>query len=321
MKKVFAFILTVAIAASLAIMPAFAANFDKVIQDPKVSRDFEAFEPNPGDPFNNKSKPAGFEDFIGGGYDKAENDKGYAGVIVENGVGGTKSLMLYRRTETGEPGNVRIEGLDGDYGEATEIGFEFSFRMEKIGEYGFTSIIGTTEGGALTDWGNATKNFLAVRTEENEIVLNVHDGGSLKPAKKGLETKKDYVLSVLFTIGSNKYTVALNNEGLGTYTYFETITKENTILGLRLDDHGYQDGVENRQDTVYFDNIKIGAFSAKGTSTDPEPTTKPSSDPTKKPDDNKKPNTNTGDNSMLVFAAAVVLCTISAVVVLKKKVY
>lgn len=309
-KKVFAFVLTVAVVTSFAIMPAFAANLDKEMKSPKVSRDFEAFEATE-EPFSKETKPEGFIDMIGGG-----QESGASGIIVDNGVGGTKSLRLYRKGGYHEPGNIRLTTEDFDYGDLKEVAIQFSFRMKQIGDYGFTAII-SVPGSGLEDWGDDGKtNLFAVRTEKDTgITLNAHDNGGLVAAKTNLETDKDYVLTAVFTLGSNEYTVALNNEIVGTYHYHLTVPADGGISGLRLDDHGYAKGTtdaENLIDEIYFDNIMIGAVSNKtgGSDTPTDPTPTPSN-----PD--KKPNTNTGDTMYL--AVVVAMAAVLATVVAKKR--
>lgn len=310
-KRVFAFILTVAVAASFAIMPAIAANLDKEFVDPpKAERTYDDFEATD-EPFGDDDKPAGFVDFIGGG-----TVAKLSGMIVENGVGGRNSLLLYREVEGTEPGNLRIQGLDTTYSEgATELAIQFAFRFKKLGNYGFTSNI-EAAGNAITDWGdNGTKNWLAVRTESEtgKATINVRDNEALVPIKEDLQANTDYVLTAVFTIGTNKYTVAVNNEVIGTYTYHSTI---DSITGLRFDDHGYAEGkteAANLVDEIYFNDIKIGEVvnkSSGGTETPTDPTPKPGGT-------DQKPNTNTGDTAYLVVVVA--MAAVLATVVFKKR--
>lgn len=246
-----------------------------------------------------------FADYVGGG-----REGGYCGVIADKAVNGTVSLLLSRLRPYHESANYRIHGADTSYGDATEVAVEFSFLIKRIGEYGFTSIIGTDATG-LSGWGDGTTNFLSVKTNDadKKITVFVHDNGQLVSIKNDLVADKVYTLTAVFKLGTKEYTVAIDGEVIGSYTYFEPMTG---ITGLRLDEHGYADTQDHLSDEVYFDDIKIGAVVNKngGSSTPSDPSTTPD-----------VPNNNTGDSSVIFMAAAILLCAGTAVAVLKKKAY
>lgn len=128
-----------------------------------------------------------------------------------------------------------------------------------------------------------------------------------------MEANKDYILTAVFKLGTNQYTVVLNGEVVGTYTYHETI---NEITALRIDEHGYSDitdGSESRiaaQDVIFFDDIKIGTVRASNNGDNNNPSSP-----------NQEPNNPTGDSSNLIFAVITLLLGASAFIALRKKAY
>ncbi len=316
MKRVLGMILAVAVLAALALLPASAAAWDKTINATILDEDFNAYEA--GDVLFNEEqnpdgKPEGFKGAVYGGMEDHEQ----GGQIVADKVGGTNSLRLVREGFSGTATtNIRFFTLSTEYGEADEIAVSIAFRFEKLGTYGFTVMLGT----ATTDpagWGEGTTNIFAVRNNPDDGTeapsILARNGGAaadtLQVVKTGLEANTDYVLTAVFKLGTNEYTIVLNNEVVGTYTYHETM---NGITTLRIDEHGYNeitDETEERiaaQDIVYFDDIKVGTVSGEGS--DPAPT-----DP--------EQNQPTGDNSILDFAIAAILMGGTAFVALRKKAY
>ncbi len=321
-KKFLGIIMAVAVLASLTLLPAYAAAWDKEVNATVLDEDFDAYEVSDelfSEEQNPEGKPEGFKGLVYGGM--ADHDQG--GQIVAGQVGGTNSLRLIREGFSGTAtANIRFGGLSTDYGDADEIAVSFAFRFEKLGTYGFTMILGS----ATTDpasWGDGNTNIFAVRNNpadgtDSPSILARNGGASgdtLQVVKTGLEANTDYVLTAVFKLGTNEYTIVLNNEIVGTYTYHETM---NGITAVRIDDHGYNevtDETEEKiqaQDIVYFDDIKVGTVSGEGSGSeegnDPAPT-----DP--------QPNQPTGDNSVISFAIAAVLMGGTAFVALRKKAY
>lgn len=322
MKRVLGMILAVAVLAALALLPASAAAWDKTINATILDEDFNAYEAGDvlfNEEQNPEGKPEGFKGAVYGGMEDHEQ----GGQIVADKVGGTNSLRLVREGFSGTATtNIRFFTLSTEYGEADEIAVSIAFRFEKLGTYGFTVMLGT----ATTDpagWGEGTTNIFAVRNNPDDGTeapsILARNGGAaadtLQVVRTGLEANTDYVLTAVFKLGTNEYTIVLNNEVVGTYTYHETM---NGITALRIDEHGYNevtDETEEKiaaQDIVYFDDIKVGTVSGEGSGSeegnDPAPT-----DP--------EQNQPTGDNSIIDFAIAAILMGGTAFVALRKKAY
>lgn len=309
-KRALILIVMVAVLSSFAIMPAFAATFDKVFAEGSFSAKFDELAATT-TPFSDTTKPAGFDYFVGGGDSKT-------GMIISDGVGGRNSLVLLRvRPADGgnESANARFYASGIDYTGAEEIAVSFAFRYETLGDYGFTVLIGTSTN-PDTDWGQGSKNLFAIRTENGKAVINVQNGGdsstggTLKVIKDDLKANTDYVVTAIFKAGTNNYDVAVNGTIIGSYTYFE---KVDAINSLRIDDHGYNDGGEHADKNVCFNDIQVGKVVAKDSTS--APTGDPTTTPTKKPD---TPNTNTGDSTSFIGIAAMAIVAVT--VVMKKKV-
>lgn len=321
MKKVLIFILTVAMLASVALIPAYAAQWNGQIDASILKEDFEAYEASDevfSEETNPEGKPEGFLGSVYGGMP----DRQQGAMIVENKVGGSKSIRFFREGFSGtQTANIRFGGFSTEYGDAEEIAVQFAFRFEKFGTHGITVLVGsdTTD---PSEWGNGEKNIFAIRNNPDDgtdsPAILARDGAAagdtLKVIKTGLKANTDYVLTAVFKLGSDQYSVVLNGEVIGTYTYHE---KMEGISALRIDEHGYSeitDETEQRikaQDIVFIDDIQIGTVSASGGSSNlptPSPTQKPGNNPT-------------GDNSDLLFAVVMLLSGITAFVVLRKKVY
>lgn len=320
MKKVLVLVIALTMLASLSLAPAFAASWEKEIDAAILNEDFEAYDASDDlfdEEVNLENKPEGF---IGAVYGGAE-DRQQGGMIVADKVGASNSLRMFREGFSGTPtGNIRFSGLSTDYGDAEEIAVQFAFRFEKMGTHGFTVILGsaTTD---PADWGQGSYNVISVRNSPDDgagsPAILARDGAAaaetLKVIKSGLEANKDYVLTAVFKLGTNQYTVVLNGEVIGTYTYHETV---NAITALRIDEHGYSDitdGTEKRiaaQDIIFFDDIKIGTVSA---SNNGDNNNTPTPDP--------EPNNPTGDSSNLIFAVVTLLFGATAFIALRKKAY
>ena len=218
MKRVLGMILAVAVLAALALLPASAAAWDKTINATILDEDFNAYEA--GDVLFNEEqnpdgKPEGFKGAVYGGMEDHEQ----GGQIVADKVGGTNSLRLVREGFSGTATtNIRFFTLSTEYGEADEIAVSIAFRFEKLGTYGFTVMLGT----ATTDpagWGEGTTNIFAVRNNPDDGTeapsILARNGGAaadtLQVVKTGLEANTDYVLTAVFKLGTNEYTIVLNN--------------------------------------------------------------------------------------------------------------
>lgn len=286
--------LAILVFASLMVLPAFAENIE--IKNPKFSYDFEDLEPTD-DRFMDEDKPEGFPFFVGGA-------AGGGATIVDNAVGGSVSVNLFRKAGGPESTSLRIGQIDTVYAEDTEyVGVQFAFRIEKIGDYGFTAIIGNT-GVDIESW---EPNFLSVKKKDGQIVINGFDHREETLAKSGLEANRDYVVTAVFELGTKNYDLYLDGEKIGSFE--NGIGKTDLALQcidvFRIDHHG-MDEPENLVDIVYFDDIKIGEVTFGSDETPSDPT-----DPT-------TPNTPTGDTMPLVIVVA--MAVILAAVLLRKRV-
>ena len=320
MKKVLVLVIALSVVASFSLAPVFAASWDKEIDAAILNEDFEAYDASD-DLFstevNSENIPEGFIGAVYGGMD----DRQQGGMIVAGKVGNSNSFRMFREGFSGtSTGNIRFSGLSTDYGDAEEIAVQFAFRFEKMGTHGFTMILGTSTTDPAS-WGEGSSNVFAVRNNPDDgagsPAILARDGEAaaetLKVIKSGLEANKDYILTAVFKLGTNQYTVVLNGEVVGTYTYHETI---NEIPALRIDEHGYSDitdGSESRiaaQDVIFFDDIKIGTVRASNNGDNNNPSSP-----------NQEPNNPTGDSSNLIFAVITLLLGASAFIALRKKAY
>lgn len=309
-KKLFLFVSLMALMVTVAAAPAFAAStWDAEIKATVLDEDFEAYPTNDV-PFNEEvnaaGTPAGFKGKVYGGMQGRE----HGALIVADKIGGTKSIRFLREGASGtQQPNIRYFDLSTEYGGAKKIAVQLAFRFETLGTYGFTALIGTGETN-MNNWNGAdgNSNILAVKkdpdTESPSIM--VRDAGELKVIKKDLEAKKDYVLTFVFELGTDNYSVVLNNEVIGNYQYFETVNK---ITAFRMDEHGYykvDEGQEEKRgpavEEVYLDDIKIGTVVEKSGE---QPST---------------PTVPTGDDATaLAGAGALLLLSVGVVFALKKK--
>lgn len=298
MKKLISCLLAVMMFASLTAVPAFAAAVN--LEEPVFSCDFEDFDATD-DKFFDAEKPDGFPFFVGG-------SEGGGLQIVENGVGGTNSITYFRAAGTSESTNIRASVDASAYPAETKyVALQFAFRIEKIGDYGFTAAVGNSG----TDTETWTPNFLSVKNVEGQIVVNGFNNGTETAAKSGLETNRDYVLTAVFELGTKNYDLYLDDEQIGSFENgVGAASAELTSLNaFRVDGHG-MDSPENLLDVVYFDDLKVAAVAEE----EPETPVDPGTD---EPSVSSTPNTPTGDT--MYFAVVVAMAAVLATVLLKKR--
>lgn len=289
MKKGLSVALAAALIASVAIMPVSAAEFNGEAITVVASQDFEGTD--------HELKPYSAEDRFGA--------KLVAGKINGNAV---------RLNRGGSVVNQTIDWLlagDKDITSGKAL-IQFSFMAAKLDGYGAAIRFAQTADEMKKNWEGGATDIAIIGPDtgtEGDPYLAFTNGGD--PRSDGVRTKlelnKVYTLSLVFTIGSNKYEAYLNNEKLGEYTYASQI---DSVRGIRLYHHGYSTDEDSKKDDpgagdeVYYDDFMLATFGAAG-GDDPAPT--PDPDPTP----------STGD--ALAVSAIVMAAAAGAALVISKK--
>ena len=244
MKKILAIIFTIAIVASMAVLPVSAEEWTQVIQE-ELIEDFEIYATN--ENAYTDEDTAGAPDpavkgvhggrHVNGAFPM--DDELDVGVRVVD-VNGDKMIQLSRHKEHHQNVSYQIETVGGIGG---DIAASFSFMFKKLGEYGVAVRLGTDSNSLYDSWSftNGIANIAGNADGEAWFTVwdeaQAADGNGRKMTNVlKLEANKEYKVVFLLAPFSNVYKVVINGEIMGEYTYFESPM---TVVGLRLDQHGY----------------------------------------------------------------------------------